>query len=104
MGSGDDKNVLQHLLHLEAEASALVDGAQIEADRRLSEAEAQCRKLYDQNYSAEVERLESVYINEIAKIKEDYKNRLNAYRDELKARSVNRAAFNVLADQYLGKN
>jgi F0F1-type ATP synthase membrane subunit b/b' len=39
----EDKDVLQHLLHLEAEASALVDDAQAEADRRVSEGEKQNR-------------------------------------------------------------
>jgi vacuolar-type H+-ATPase subunit H len=39
----DDKNVLQHLLDLEADAADLVENAKTEADRRLSEAEKVCR-------------------------------------------------------------
>ena len=103
MEPDDDKIVLQHLLNLEAEASALVDGAQAEADHRISEAEVQCRIAYDKKYSEEIERLEAAYKKEIEQAHEDYKNGLKAYREELMSRSVNRDAFNTLARQFLGR-
>ena len=97
----DDKNVLQHLLQLEAEASSLVDGAQAEADRRLAEAEKQCRAVYEKTYSAEVEKLEADYIRETAAIKEEYRTQLESYHNELRAQRTDTGAFSGLARQFL---
>lgn len=99
----DDKNVLKHLLHLETEASALVDDAQAEADRRLSESETQCRSLHDQTYTAEVAKLEAAYLEEIAQVRENYKNQLDVYRSELLGRHPDEAAFGRLANQFLSE-
>ena len=103
MGLDDDKNVLKHLLNLETEAAALVDDAQAEADRRLSESEKQCRLIHDQDYSAEAERLEAAYLEEVEKVREEYQKQLDLYRDELMAKPVNRAAFSALAGQFMGR-
>ena len=99
MEQEEDKNVLRHLLHLEEEASSLVDGAQAEANRRLAEAEKQCRIQFDEKYSAEVERLENAHNKLLDDIKEDYRKQLDAYRSELVSRSVNEAAFSDLAKE-----
>ena len=96
----ENKNVLRHLLHLEEEASSLVEGAQAEADRRLDEAEKQCRIHFDEIYSAEVERLEAVHKKEIAGIREDYRKQLDAYRAELTAQNTDKKAFSDLAQKY----
>ncbi|MCL2834625.1 MAG: hypothetical protein FWD78_15760 [Treponema sp.] len=101
MGSGDDKNVLKHLLNLETEAAALVNDAQAEADRRLGESDKQGRLLYDREYSAEAGRLQAAYEKEITQAKADYKKSIEAYRDELKAQHLNTAAFNALAGKFL---
>jgi len=103
MEQEDNNNVLQHLLHLEAEASALVEDAQAEADRRLSESEKQCRSLFDKTYTEEAKRLEAVFIKEITAAREDYKKQLDTYRDELMKRPLNKAAFFDMAEELLGK-
>ena len=96
----DEKNTLQHLLYLEAEAAALVERATAEADRRLSEGEKLCRASYDEAYSTEMTNLEAVYIKEIAAIREDYKKLLEAYRISLASCPVDRAAFSALAERF----
>jgi hypothetical protein len=101
MESGDDKNVLKHLLSLEAEATALVEGAQTEAERRVSEGEKICRARYDESYTAEVAGLEAIYNNEIAALKQDYKKQLEAYSASLKEMAVNKKAFSDLAEKLL---
>ena len=97
MASKDDSNILQHLLRLETEASSLVDDAQAEADRRLVEAEKEQRLIFEQSYSAEVEKLQAVFINKTAEVRNNYKRQLDAYREELKASPADRAAFSKLA-------
>ena len=103
MNQEDEKNILQHLLQLEAEATALVDEAQAEADRRVAEAEKQCREIHDKTWSAEVEKLEAAHLLEIAAIREEYKNELEAYRAKLKERSVDKSAFEKIARGFLLK-
>jgi regulator of protease activity HflC (stomatin/prohibitin superfamily) len=100
-GVSTDKAVLQHLLNLEAEAAALVDDAQAEADRRVGEGEKQSRSRYDETYAAEVAALEASYTSEIAAVKDDYKKQLANDRDSLKAMPVNRSAFSALAEHLL---
>ena len=97
----DDNNVLQHLLNLEAEAAALVEDAKEEADRRLSDGEKACRAAYDEVYTAEAAVLEAAYIKNVAAIKEENKKQLESYKDTLKSRKIDKAAFSALAERLL---
>jgi F0F1-type ATP synthase membrane subunit b/b' len=96
-----DENVLGHLLKIEAEASALVDDAQAEADRRVAESEKQNRSLYDQEYGRRAAELEAAYAGEIDRIKADYRNRIEEYRKSLEALSADRGRFSALLDTFL---
>jgi regulator of protease activity HflC (stomatin/prohibitin superfamily) len=103
MESGDDESVLKHLLDLEAEAAALVEGAQAEAERRVLEGEKVCRARYDETYSAEAAGLQAVYDNQISSFKEDYKKQLETFRNSLNEMPVNKKQFSALAERlFLG--
>ena len=95
----DDQEVLQHLLNLEAQASALVDDAQAEADRRVSEGEKQNRTRYDEVYTREVEILEGSHIKNVAAVKEEYRRQLEQYRESLKTMPLDTGAFSSLAEK-----
>jgi vacuolar-type H+-ATPase subunit H len=97
----DDQEILKHLLNLESEARALVDDAQAEADRRVSEGERQNRALYEEAYAREVESLEDHYTKNLAEVKEDYRKQLEAYRETLKAIPHNMEDFSSLAEKLL---
>jgi hypothetical protein len=99
----DEHDILRHLLQVEADAAALVDDAQAEADRRLAEGEKRNRSLYDERYGRETGELEAGYGKEIAGVKEDYQKRLDAYRESLNAITVHRDRFNALADNLFMK-
>jgi vacuolar-type H+-ATPase subunit H len=101
MENEEDKDILHHLLHLEAEASALVDGAQAEADRRVSEGENRNRIRHDEVYAAEVAKLEASYNGEINAVREDYKKQLDSYRNSLTSMPLDHAAFSALAGKFL---
>jgi vacuolar-type H+-ATPase subunit H len=58
----DNNEVLDHLLKIEAEAAALVDEAQAEADTRITEAEKQNRAAYDKRFIEENQRLEKSFL------------------------------------------
>jgi len=95
-------DVLHHLLDLEAEAQALVNDAQAEADKRVAEGEKKGRESHDAAYGAEAARLEAEYGREIAAVRADYQTRLDAYGEELRGRPVDRAAFGALAEKFFG--
>jgi len=112
----DDKNILQHLLDLEKQAAALVDEAQAEADRRMSEGEKKYRIRCDEFYTRELEALEKSYAENNTAVKESYQKQLEEYRESLKTQAANPAnsacsvnpvyradqkAFNALAEKYL---
>jgi F0F1-type ATP synthase membrane subunit b/b' len=96
-----DDNVLGHLLKIEAEASALADDAQAEADRRVAEAEKRNRSRYDQEYSRRAAELDAAYSGEINQIKADYRNRIEEYRKSLDALSADQGRFSALLDKFL---
>jgi len=100
----DDHEILQHLLSLENEAAALVDDAQAEADRRVSEGEKLNRSRYDETYAHEVEALEVSYIQKIAAVKEGYRKQLEEYGNNLRAMPSNPEAFSSLAEELLFSN
>jgi vacuolar-type H+-ATPase subunit H len=100
----DEQDVLRHLLTVEAEASALVDDAQVEADRRITEGEKQNRRLYDERYGQETARLEAQYGENIEQVKKDYKKQLDFYRENLDAMPVNTEAFIRAVECFLEKD
>jgi len=97
----DDREVLQHLLNLDSKAASLVNDAQAEADRRVSEAEKQNRAHYDEVYSAEVAELEASYSKNISRVKEDYRTQLDDYLESLRSIPLDRASFSSLAEKLL---
>ena len=97
----DDHELLQHLLNLENEAAALVDDAQAEADRRVSEGEKQNRSYYDETYAREVEALEADYIKKIEAVKEGYRTLLEEYGNTLRTMPSHHDAFSSLAEVFL---
>jgi hypothetical protein len=97
----DDREVLQHLLGLENEASALVNDAQAEADRRTAEREKQNRLRYDETYAAEVEVLEKDFAQHLAGVKENCRQQLETYRAALQSMSSNKEAFSSLAEKLM---
>ena len=97
----DDHEILQHLLGMEAQAASLVDDAQAEADRKISEAETQNRVRYDEVCAREAKILKESLIKERSAAKDDYRKQLEAYRENLKTMSVNMEAFSSLMKKFL---
>jgi vacuolar-type H+-ATPase subunit H len=96
----DERDVLQHLLEVEAGASTLVDDAQAEADRRIAEAEKRNRARYDERYNEAAAELNREYETKIAETKEEYTRRLEAYRAGLDSMTVRGGDFFRLIEQF----
>jgi F0F1-type ATP synthase membrane subunit b/b' len=99
---GAARELLGHLLKIEAEAAALVDDAQAEADRRVAEGERQNRARYEERYGQEAAALEAEYVKAVAAVKENYKRELDAYRDGLAAIKTDTEGFAALMNARLG--
>jgi hypothetical protein len=95
------QELLEHLLKIEAEAAALVDGAQAEVDRRAGEAERHNRALYEERYGRESAALEAAYQREVAGIKEYYNEELDAYRESLDRIKMDKERFSALMTAFL---
>ncbi|MDR1586330.1 MAG: hypothetical protein LBS57_02605 [Treponema sp.] len=97
----NDEEILGHLLKIEAEAAALVDDAQAEADRRVSEGERLNRAAYEERYGREAAALEADYKKEIILVKDRYQKELEAYREKLNAMTADTGRFAALVEELL---
>jgi F0F1-type ATP synthase membrane subunit b/b' len=93
------RDVLRHLLGVEAEASTLVDDAQAEADRRVAEGEKESRARYDERYGQEAALLDGDYAQAVLAVKNDYEKQLAAYREGLADMPVRKDAFSALVER-----
>jgi regulator of protease activity HflC (stomatin/prohibitin superfamily) len=96
-----DRDVLRHLLGVESEASALVDNAQAEADRRVAEGEKDGRARYDARYGEEAALLDGNYAGAVQAVKDDYQRQLDAYRKSLEDMPVRKDGFAALVERLL---
>jgi regulator of protease activity HflC (stomatin/prohibitin superfamily) len=97
----ENHEVLQQLLEIESKAATLVDDAQAEADRRVSEGEKQHRLRHDEQYAKEAEALEEAFSRDIALARENYRRQLEEYHNNLKAQPPDTRAFFLLAEKLL---
>jgi len=93
----EDTDILQHLLEIESQASTLVNDAQMEADRRVKEAEEQNRQAYDAGYQKLITELEAEYRKEQDAVKVEYDKALDEYRQSLAGMSMDANGFSALA-------
>lgn len=96
-------NTLDFLLEVEAKASALVNDAQEEADRRTRNSEENLRTAYEERCRAEIQAQENAFLEYVKKVKNDYKDLLDSFRQELLQIKVNREQFRALVNEYLDK-
>jgi len=97
----ENENTLDHLLKIEAEAAALVNGAQAEADRRIHENEEKMRTSYEERFRLEAQTRESALKIEKDKLKEQYQNAIDEYRKEISSINVDVERFTSLFNQYV---
>jgi len=94
----DNNEVLDHLLEIEAEAAALVNEAQAEADKRITEAEKQNRAAYDKRFVEENQRLEKEFLQIKEQAREQFRKELETYKDKISSINVNNDRFSSLLD------
>ena len=97
----ENNNTLDHLLKIEAEAAALVSDAQAEADRRIRNNEEKCRSAYEDKFRERTKTLDAFLKNDEDKIKKQYQQALEDYRQEISGIKVDTESFSILLNKYL---
>jgi len=94
-------NTLDHLLEIEAEAAALVNDAQTEADRRIRENENKNQTSYEERIKAEISAQQTRLEKERDIIKSNYQKALDDYKKEISNLNIDTQRFSSLVNQYL---
>jgi hypothetical protein len=97
-----ENKVFSHLLDIEKQAGELLEGAEIEAAKRLEAAEKAGREAYEKAYAEKAALLEENYKKEEAAMELAYNQKLEAYRSDLDSRPLQQSEFNTLLDSMLG--
>ena len=95
----DNNEVLDHLLKIEADAAALVDSAQAEADKRVAQAEKENRAAFDERYRVESERLEGELHKAKERARRQYREELEAYTEKISSVHADTDRFCALLDK-----
>jgi vacuolar-type H+-ATPase subunit H len=97
----DNNEVLDHLLKIEQEAAALVNDAQAEADKRITEAEKHNRGDYDERLREENVILENGFLQSKELARGRYQEELEAYKAKISSVNVNNDRFSALLDSLI---
>jgi len=98
-----NSNALEHLLKTEAQAAALVNDAQEEADRRIYENEEKNRISFEERYKEEVDKRKLLLDNEKVKISELYQKELDNYKEEISRIAANNEKFSILMNNLIDR-
>jgi hypothetical protein len=97
----EDRDVLQHLLKVEAEAASLANDAIIEADRRIASAEKQNRLHYEDQFAKASVECEAKYNDDIVAVQGSYQQKLDVFRYSLGSMREYKDGFNRLIESFL---
>ena len=94
-------SVIDHLLDVEHQASGLVLDAQVESEKRISEAKTKADAEYKKQYDKIIVGLEDDYRKKISLITESHNSELSTYKDTINKTDKDTAAFSKLVDSIL---
>ena len=97
----ENSNTLDHLLEIEAKASALVKDAQEEAEKRIHDSEIKNQAAYEERFKTEAQRLEDALVKEKERLRTHYKQTLDEYRNEISGVNVDVDRFSSLLSKYI---
>lgn len=94
-------DAINHLLEVEKNASALINDAAMEADRRLAQARAKYNAEYKAGYDKAASELESDFNQNQQTIEKKYNDELDSYKASLVAKPQSFEDFSRLLDKLL---
>jgi vacuolar-type H+-ATPase subunit H len=87
------ENTLDYLLQVEAKAAAMISEAQAEADKRIHDNEEKQHAVYEECFKVEVQAQEVLLQENNEKIKVQYQQKLDEYRNEISSIDINKELF-----------
>ena len=90
-----------HLIEVEKNASAMIEEASIEADKRVSSARAKANTEYKEKYDLEIQKLEENYKQKITEISENHKKELEDYKSSLESKPQDSKSFSTTLEKLL---
>ena len=94
-------DAINHLLEVEKNASALINDAAQEVDRRLSEARVKYNSEYKARYDKTAASLEAEYQTNHNSIAEKYQKEIDSYKESLEAKAQNYEAFSFFLNKLI---
>lgn len=94
-------DAINHLLEIEKQASGLISDAQIEADKRLTEARGKYTSEYKSKYETVAADLEKKYQEDYAAVTKKYAEEIEAYKKSLEEKNQNKEAFSKVIEKML---
>lgn len=94
-------DAINHLLEVEKKAAGLITDAQIEADKRLSEARLKFNSEYKVRYDSVAAEMEADYQKKHEEIEAKYKKEIEEYKATLENKTQNEKAFTDLLDKII---
>ncbi|MCL2138192.1 MAG: hypothetical protein FWH41_01515 [Treponema sp.] len=100
----ENNEVLDHLLKIEAKAAALVNDAQIEAKKKIIEAEKKNQIKFEEVYQEEVKKLDRNFIEFKNNTKMEYQEELKAFSEKISSFWVDTEKFFAMLDEFIAGN
>ncbi len=99
----NEVNVISHLLEVESQASALIDDAQIESNKKILAAKAKADEIFYSKYRETVEVLEKQYNDKIKSYETEHNNEIESYKNKIVKSEKDVNAFNSFLNSTLSK-
>ena len=98
--SKSQASTLDYLLKVEAQAAGLVKDAQDEADVKIHENDEKMRHEFEDRFRGESARFDLLLKEEVERLKDQYRQKLEDYRNEINDVAVDTDKFCVLFNEY----
>lgn len=99
----NEVNVISHLLEVESQASALIDDAQIESNKRITQAKTKADELFYNKYRETVENLEKEYNQKVQGYEAEHNAEIESYKNKITSSAKDVNAFNSFLNSTLLK-
>lgn len=99
----NEVNVISHLLEVESQASALIEDAQIESNKRIMQAKTKADEIYYSKYRDSIQTLESEYNQKIKSYEAEHNAEIESYKNKILNSVKDVDAFNALLNKTLLK-
>ena len=96
-----NEDILGHLIQVENDAANVLFDAQVEADKRISEARLQADSEFKSQYDALIVRLEKLSEEKMAELVAEHKDIFENFKSDLLKTKKNFGAFNLLMEKLL---